>query len=234
MRFFAVFPSGTRKNNSPGWPGAGTTSTESPCGMSPSRTSRLSSAAQNAASACGSHASKVISWISRAPCPLSVITPRKPCGGAGQRYRKTSKILVHTAVLYASFMRAGFSTIPRTGHLVTRAARRRPRGSRLIWIIVLALAIVSCAEAIAIPAKRPGLACALVGLFGLGLWATGRQRQHRERTALAARLAALSGDDIPVDVLGLVAAGKKISAVKRYRELTGAGLREAKAVIDGL
>lgn len=33
---------------------------------------------------------------------------------------------------------------------------------------------------------------------------------------------------------GLVAADKKIHAIKRYRELTGVRLREAKAVIDGL
>jgi ribosomal protein L7/L12 len=51
---------------------------------------------------------------------------------------------------------------------------------------------------------------------------------------LAARLAALPRDDIPADVIGLVAAGKKIQAIKRYRELTGTDLREAKAVIDGL
>ena len=37
-------------------------------------------AAQKAASACGSCASKVISWISRALPSLSVMTPRKPCG----------------------------------------------------------------------------------------------------------------------------------------------------------
>src|SRR5690242_7084458 len=36
------------------------------------------------------------------------------------------------------------------------------------------------------------------------------------------------------DVIGLVAADKKIHAIKRYRELTGVDLREAKAVIDGL
>ena len=38
----------------------------------------------------------------------------------------------------------------------------------------------------------------------------------------------------PADVIGLVAADQKIHAIRRYRELTGAGLREAKAVIDSL
>jgi ribosomal protein L7/L12 len=56
-------------------------------------------------------------------------------------------------------------------------------------------------------------------LIGTGLWVTGRQR---------------SRDDIPADVIGLVAGGQKIHAIKRYRELTGASLPEAKAVIDGL
>jgi ribosomal protein L7/L12 len=68
----------------------------------------------------------------------------------------------------------------------------------------------------------------------MGLWVTGRRRQRREHAALAARLATVSRDDIPADVIGLVAAGKKIRAIKRYRELTGAGLREAKVIIDSL
>jgi ribosomal protein L7/L12 len=68
----------------------------------------------------------------------------------------------------------------------------------------------------------------------VGFWVAGRQRQRSERAALAARLATLSRDDIPADVIGLAAADKKIHAIKRYRELTGADLREAKAVIDDL
>jgi hypothetical protein len=130
-------------------------------------------------------------------------------------------------------MRGGFAGA-RIVHLVSRGARWRPRGSRQVWLGVLALVIVICAEAITIPAKRSGLLCAVTGLIGAGFWVTGRQRQHSERVALAARLATLSRDDIPADVIGLVAAGQKIHAIKRYRELTGASLREAKAVIDGL
>ena len=130
-------------------------------------------------------------------------------------------------------MRAGFSRAW-IGRLVTRTVRWQPRESRRAWLIVLALAIVICAEAITIPAKRSALPCAAIGLVGMGLWAAGRQRQRRERAALAARLAALSRDDVPADVIGLVAAGQKIHAVRRYRELTGVGLREAKAVIGSL
>jgi len=44
----------------------------------------------------------------------------------------------------------------------------------------------------------------------------------------------VSRDDIPADVIGLVAAGKKFHAIKRYRELTGTGPQEAKVIIDGL
>ncbi len=138
---------------------------------------------------------------------------------------------VHTDVVYASFMRDGFSGA-RIVHLVTQATRWRPPGSRQIWLIGLALVIAICAEAIAIPAKRSALLCAVIGLTGMGFWVTGRQR--RERAALTARLATLSRDDIPADIIGLVAASEKIHAIKRYRELTGAGLREAKAVIDSL
>lgn len=138
-----------------------------------------------------------------------------------------------TDVVYASIMRDGFSNA-RIVHLVTQATRWRPRESRQTWLIVLALVIAICAEAIAIPAKRSALLCAVIGLTGTGFWITGRQRQRRERAALTARLATLSRDDIPADVIELAAAGKKIHAIKRYRELTGAGLREAKDVIDSL
>lgn len=138
-----------------------------------------------------------------------------------------------SAVVYASFMRRGFSSA-QIVQLATRAIRWRPRGSRQIWLVVLAVAIVICAEAIAVPAKRPALLCSVSGLAALGLWITDRQRQRSERAALAARLATLPRDDIPADVIGLVTAGKKIQAIRRYRELTGVGLPEAKAVIDGL
>jgi len=37
---------------------------------------------------------------------------------------------------------------------------------------------------------------------------------------------------IPADIVDLVRAGNKIEAIKRYRELTGVGLKEAKDAID--
>jgi ribosomal protein L7/L12 len=126
------------------------------------------------------------------------------------------------------------STRTRIVRLVTQTARWRLRSNRQTWLILSALVIATCAEAIAIPAKRGTLACAAAGLIGMGLWITGRRRQRREREALAARLAAVSRDDIPAEVVNLVAAGRKIQAVRRCRELTGASLQEAKVIIDSL
>lgn len=43
-----------------------------------------------------------------------------------------------------------------------------------------------------------------------------------------------AGPDLSPDIAALVAAGKPIEAIKLYRQMTGAGLKEAKDVIDGL
>ncbi|OBF06453.1 hypothetical protein A5730_14025 [Mycobacterium sp. ACS4054] len=39
---------------------------------------------------------------------------------------------------------------------------------------------------------------------------------------------------VPTEVVGLARSGNKIAAIKLYRELTGAGLREAKEIVDSL
>lgn len=39
---------------------------------------------------------------------------------------------------------------------------------------------------------------------------------------------------VPSEVVALARAGNAIAAIKLFRELTGAGLREAKAVVDSL
>ena len=122
----------------------------------------------------------------------------------------------------------------RTLHLLRQAARWRPRSNRQIWLIVSALVIAACAEAIVIPATRASLASVVTGLIGIGLLVTEHRRQRRERAALAAQRAAASRDGIPADVIGLAVAGKKIRAIIRYRELTGVGLKEAKVTIDSL
>jgi hypothetical protein len=59
----------------------------------------------------------------------------------------------------------------------------------IVYLVTQALVIVICAEAIAIPAKRPALLCAVTGPIGMRSWVTGRRRQRRGRAALAARLA---------------------------------------------
>ena len=37
---------------------------------------------------------------------------------------------------------------------------------------------------------------------------------------------------LPPEVRGLIQAGRKIEAIKKYRELTGAGLKEAKDTVE--
>ena len=60
-----------------------------------------------------------------------------------------------------------------------------------------------------------------------------------EPSAVASAAAAPSAtgpyaSGIPEDVVALARGGKKIEAIKRYRELTGVGLREAKDAVDGI
>jgi ribosomal protein L7/L12 len=44
----------------------------------------------------------------------------------------------------------------------------------------------------------------------------------------------VAGPAMSPDIVALVAAGKPIEAIKLYRQVTGAGLKEAKDVIDGM
>ncbi len=112
--------------------------------------------------------------------------------------------------------------------------RWRARGNRQIWLVTLTMMFVFGVVAVAIPAARPTLLCGVIGLALNGWWSTEGRRSRREREALAARLAILPRADIPADVIDLVLAGQKIQAIKRYRQLTGTGLAEAKGLIDGL
>jgi len=98
----------------------------------------------------------------------------------------------------------------------------------------MALMILTCAWAIAVPSTRPTMLGGVIGLAATGFLSTESRRSRQEREALASRVAALPRDDIPADVIDLVLAGKKIQAIKRYRNLTGTSLVEAKALIDGL
>lgn len=118
-------------------------------------------------------------------------------------------------------------------HLVTQAVRWRPRNNRQVWLIVLVLVIAVCGGAIAEPARLDSLPSAVAGLVVVGLCITGLG-QRREREALAARPSTVSRNDIPADVIELAAVGKRLRAIKRYRELTDVSLQEAKVIIDGL
>ena len=57
-------------------------------------------------------------------------------------------------------------------------------------------------------------------------------RLERKIDALIASLGVELPKDTMDDVRALAAAGKKIEAIKRYREKTGAGLAEAKDAVD--
>jgi ribosomal protein L7/L12 len=115
-----------------------------------------------------------------------------------------------------------------------RAARWRPRSNRRIWLITLALVIVACAAAIRIPSARPELLAGTFGLGCVGWMASESASSRREREARATRLARFSRDDIPAHVTDLLLAGKKMQAIRYYREQTGTTLKEAKDLIDSL
>ena len=65
-----------------------------------------------------------------------------------------------------------------------------------------------------------------------------RLRRLEEQVALLSEKLGLPFDDpgagMPSEVVELARNGRKIEAIKRYRELTGVGLAEAKDVVDGL
>jgi hypothetical protein len=72
-----------------------------------------------------------------------------------------------------------------------------------------------------------------MGLFGSNDGDAARlARIERKLDAILAQLnVAVPGDDMD-DIRDLVAAGKKIAAIKEYRARTGAGLAEAKKAIE--
>lgn len=147
--------------------------------------------------------------------------------------RQSRRISVDkSGVVYASLVpdESRRKWIARTGK---QAARRLPRGNRLIWLVILVLVIVACAEAVATPSKRTELLSGIIVLVGSGWMVSESRRSRRERDALATRLA-LSRGDIPAPVIDLLLAGQKIQAIKCYREETGVSLKEAKGLIDSL
>ncbi len=65
-----------------------------------------------------------------------------------------------------------------------------------------------------------------------------RLRRLEEQVALLSEKLGLTfadpGAGMPSEVVALARSGNKIQAIKRYRELTGVGLAEAKDVVDQL
>ena len=125
-------------------------------------------------------------------------------------------------------------TRTRAKRALQRAGQWRARSNRQVWVMVVLVAVAICADAFAIPAQRHDVLGYLIGLICVGWLAAESRRLRQERLALSARLATLTSDDLPADVVSLVAAGKRIQAIKRYRDLTGVDLKEAKATIDSL
>lgn len=117
---------------------------------------------------------------------------------------------------------------------IAHAVKWRARTGRKKWYIILTIAIVACVAAIAEPSMRAGLLLFAAGSLFTGWLETESRRSRREREALAARLAVLPPGGVPADVVTRVVSGKKIQAAKRYRQLTGTTLSEARAYIDGL
>jgi hypothetical protein len=156
-----------------------------------------------------------------------------PVGGAVRSVPATRAYIPAGEVSYAPNM-PDESSRTRIMSVARQAVRWRARSNRQIWLVYLALVIMTCTEAMLFPSKRQVLPYIVIGLLATAWWSTESRRSRREREALASRLASTPRDDIPADVTDLVAAGKKIQAIKRYRALTGAGLRDAKNVIDGL
>jgi ribosomal protein L7/L12 len=113
--------------------------------------------------------------------------------------------------------------------MLARAERWAIRSYRQVWLIALALVVVTCVQAALVPAKRQSLPWAVLSIATCGMWATGRLDKRGKEQAVAAA----SHYELPAEVVGLVAAGKKIHAIKRYRDLSGLSLQEAKVRIYG-
>ena len=59
-------------------------------------------------------------------------------------------------------------------------------------------------------------------------------RLERKQDALLKKLGVNPDEEVDAEVLSLARAGEKIKAIKRYRELSGAGLAEAKDYVERL
>jgi ribosomal protein L7/L12 len=81
----------------------------------------------------------------------------------------------------------------------------------LAWIILIAVA---------------GLAATVGALRGQ------LTRMEQKLNQALAKLGVMPNKDVPPEVIGLLQAGRKIEAIKVYRDATGAGLKEAKDAVE--
>jgi ribosomal protein L7/L12 len=117
---------------------------------------------------------------------------------------------------------------------------RLPRWPMVLWyagaLVVIAAGVADLMTALS---DRTALQWVFAGvvlaLGGFSLSAAVAEQRRRRRTGNSAFLPATAArDGIPGDVLELALAGRKIEAIRRYRQLTGARLADAKAAVDSI
>jgi hypothetical protein len=105
-----------------------------------------------------------------------------------------------------------------------------PLMNRYFWLAVPVLVGEICVVQVLVPAKRAAFPCVLVFLAGGTFWCVRQRRRWKDSKQVI--IADHPHDDVYQEVDELIAFGNKFRAIKRYRELTGSTLNEAKAVID--
>jgi hypothetical protein len=107
-----------------------------------------------------------------------------------------------------------------------------PQKHRWPWFAALVVISAICVLQIIVPVKRAAIPCVCIFLIGVVYILIRMRRRHNSE--FSTRLSDQLDDGVPPEIVELLADGKKFRAVKRYRELTGTSLPEAKSAIDGL
>lgn len=124
----------------------------------------------------------------------------------------------------------------------TSRLRSAPSGFRVLHVCGAAVAALGVLDLVLAALDGSAwLRLAAVGLILAGAavsaaaFLEGRKHRGRQESGWYQRISAVAdAEGIPADVLGALLAGRRIQAVKRYRDLTGTSLKEARSVIDGL
>lgn len=96
--------------------------------------------------------------------------------------------------------------------------------ARLLLLLAAASFLLFGLGYLGAPKQNTGLIIIAIILFLMGL-SSGRRLQKRRLNPLDAQIEFIDG---------LVTEGKKIEAIRVYRELTGSSLKDAKAYVEGL